>query len=738
MPQAGKKVVLTSNSYNIAPIHVITLLTGWGLAMSQPFLWGSQIAHPAGATDTSVLALSNGTFLVLGKTEPTGPNAKLKAWIYNADGSLKEEKIIGSLDYGAPFYDTPLTARSSAPSAVELPDGRIALTWSIASDAPGHRGAWLGIYGSDLTPTGKPICVAGLEGAWGSFKGDDAVGLTDGSVIAVYRSEEGTAFLRMLRPDGTLTAPLELGPTFASTRDSGFGSVADLAVLPGGNVVAVLRSSGTANKVYVLNPFAAGGPAIVKEVTIPVVSDSSMMPIEVTALAGGGFVVSWTESGRIDPSESEPGITVRYQVFNAEGTAVTAPLAFYATDAEADAVSTPGVLALPGGGFALAAQVVTDAANNTAVVRLAIFDANGARVSEKLLVSKQAAGSMIFLEGLSLMPDGRIAVLMSNAIQIVDPRDKAITMKGTAGNDQYIGTAFDDVFEGSAGADLLNGGSGIDFVSFAHAKSGVIASLSGGSGGDAAGDTYIGIEGLVGSSFDDVFFGNGSTILKGELGNDTYHVKTGDTVEEAADGGWDTVIVGDSYALAANAHIEVVTLSDIHSKASANLTGSNSANEIRGNAGINTLRGLDGDDRFHAGSGNDWIYGDSGNDTIHAGNGNDKVYGGAGKDTFVFDTKPNRKSNMDRIYDFNPKYDSFHLENKYFTKLGKGSVVGVKLKSDMFVKGPHAQDLEDRIIYNNRTGVLSYDKDGIGPSAQVKIAVLKKHLKLTHKDFFVI
>lgn len=676
-----------------------------------------------------MLALRNGTFVVIGKTETETPNEKLRAWIYNADGSLKEAKIVGSLDFGPPFYDTPLTARSSAPSAVELPDGRIALTWSIASNAPGHRGAWMGIYGSDLTPFGKPIPVAGLSGdprsVNGSFKGDDAIGLADGSIITAYRSLSGEAFLRILRPDGTLSTPLELGPTLATAYDEGFGSVADLAVLPGGKVVAVLRSSGTANKVYVIDPSALDlpaddGSAILHEVTIPIVADTGMMPIEVTTLANGGFVVTWTEAGRIDASGAEPVVTVRYQVFDAEGASVTAPLSFYSTSAEADALGTPGVVALPGGGFALAAQVVTNASSNTGEVRLSIFDAAGARVSEKLLVSKQAAGSLISLEGLSLLPDGRLAVLMSNGIQIVDPRDKAIFMTGTAGSDQYIGTAFNDTFEGSAGADILNGGSGIDFVSFAHAKSGVIASLTSGSGGDAAGDTYIGIEGLVGSAFDDVFFGNGSAILKGGLGNDTYHVKAGDVFEEAVNGGRDTVIVGGSYALAANAQIEILKLSGVSSKAPAHLTGSDIANEIHGHAGTNTLKGQGGDDM------------------IFGGGGNDKLYGGRGKDIFVFDTKPNKKSNVDRIYDFNPKDDSIHLENKVFTKLGKGSVAGVKFKSDMFVKGPHARDREDRVIYDDKTGALYYDKDGTGSSAQVKIATLNKNLKLTYKDFFVI
>ncbi len=694
--------------------------------MSQPFLWGSQTALPAGVSDAEVTALSNGTFLVIGKTEATTPNAKLRGWIYNADGSLKEEKIIGSLDYGGSFGDTPLTARSSSPFAVELPDGRIALTWSITSNAPGHRGAWMGIYGSDLTPLGKPIPVAGLwsdpQSVVGDYKGDDAIGLADGRVIVTYRSLGGEAFLRVLSPNGALTAPLSLGSTLATEYDKGFGSVVDLAVLSDGNVVAAFRVSATENKVCVLDPSAAGGPAVLKEISIPVVAEAGMTPIEVTALEGGGFVVTWTESGRIDGSGSEPSVTARYQVFDAEGTKVTEPSAFYATVEEAESVGTPDVVALPGGGFALAAQVVTNTSAGTSEVRLAIFDAAGTRVSEKLLVNKPVAGSLVSLEGLSLLADGRIAALMSNGFQIVDPRDKAIFLEGTTGKDHYIGTAFNDTFEGSAGADILNGGTGIDYVSFAHAGEGVTASLSGGSGGDAAGDTYVGIEGLIGSSFNDVFAGNGSAILKGSDGDDTYYVQAGDTVEETAQEGRDTVVASGSYSLGVDAEVEVLRLTGVSRKVGANLTGSETANTLMGHSGSNRLKGQGGDDK------------------LYGGLGNDTLYGGAGSDVFVFDTKPSRTANVDRIADFNVTYDGIWLDNAVFTGLGrKGSPTKpVLLSSKAFWKGSAAHDASDRIIYDKKTGALYYDKDGTGASSPVKIATLSKNLKLTYKDFFVV
>lgn len=812
--------------------------------MPEPFLWGSQISLPTTvAWDTPhVMALRNGTFLVLGRVGTTWENIRLKAWIYNADGSLKDEKIIDSPAYGLPFGERPLTDGATSPFAVELPDGRIALTWSIATTSPGHIGAWLGLYGSDLQPLGKPLPIAGLasdpRSIPGYFKADDAIGLADGSVIAIFRSLGGEAFVRVLNADGTLSSPSTLGPTLGSDIGSGFGSVADLAILPDGKVVAVLRASASENRVYVLDPSAVDGSIVLKDFSIPVVAGVGVTSLEVTALEGGRFVVTWTESGRIDGSVSEPEKTVRYQVFDSEGEVIPEPLAFYATLEEAEAVGTPDVVALPGGGFALAAQVVTNTSANMSEVRLAIFNAEGERVSDKLLVSQPAAQGLFSLKGLSLLADGRIAAHLSTGIQIVDPRTEAVSLTGTSRDDQYIGTGFDDTLaggagddilrgdggndvldggagrnilkggagndtykanasdviedsagsndtvilmagerytmaaglealiiaadlqgvnatgnelkntltgnrfsntlDGGAGVDTLNGSGGFDFASYASATSGVTVNLA--TGANVDGDTFISIEGVIGSGFADTLIGNGSAILKGRGGDDTYHMKAGDILEEAANEGRDTVIVGGSYALSSDAHIEVLKLSGVSSKTSANLTGSNTANEIIGHGGNNTLRGLSGNDVLKASSGNDTLKGDAGSDRLYGGLGNDKLYGGtgSGKDVFVFDTRLNKTKNVDRIYDFNTKYDSIQLENKVFTKLGKDSSKGVKFKADMFVKGKVAQDREDRIIYDKDTGALYYDKDGTGSAAQVKIATLNKNLKIYFHDFYVI
>lgn len=157
-------------------------------------------------------------------------------------------------------------------------------------------------------------------------------------------------------------------------------------------------------------------------------------------------------------------------------------------------------------------------------------------------------------------------------------------------------------------------------------------------------------------------------------------------------------------------------------KANVRLTGNALDNVITGNAGKNAIQ---------AGSGNDVVKGGLGNDTL---------YGQAGKDAFVFDSKPNKSTNVDAIKDFNVKDDSIWLENRIFSKLTKKGTEASPFKLDkkVFWTGDKAHDKDDRVIYDKKSGALYYDADGTGSGAQVKIATLSKNLKMTYADFFVV
>lgn len=95
---------------------------------------------------------------------------------------------------------------------------------------------------------------------------------------------------------------------------------------------------------------------------------------------------------------------------------------------------------------------------------------------------------------------------------------------GQAGADILIGGAGFDFLEGGAGADVLNGGADFDYAGYAFATAPVTANLANKAlnTGDAAGDSYILIDGLAGSKFNDKLTGDGGgNIINGGLGNDT-------------------------------------------------------------------------------------------------------------------------------------------------------------------------------------------------------------------------
>jgi Ca2+-binding RTX toxin-like protein len=260
------------------------------------------------------------------------------------------------------------------------------------------------------------------------------------------------------------------------------------------------------------------------------------------------------------------------------------------------------------------------------------------------------------------------------------------TMVGDADKNILMGSYGNDRLIGGAGADVLNGDfffpsilkytvgyegeaynldDSLDIASYETATSGVVASLfdSAHNTGDAAGDTYFLIEGLLGSAFDDVLEGDKwGTLLEGGAGDDTL---IGGFIDDTIDGGEgnDTAVVdgqrGD-YTITFDAETQMFLLvehfgretrvkdvetlqftDDTVSVASLiagddndnNLTGSENGDDLSGGGGNDTLAGLGSDDRLDGATGNDTLEGGDGKDLLLGGAGNDTLNGGSGLDT---------------------------------------------------------------------------------------------------------
>lgn len=167
-----------------------------------------------------------------------------------------------------------------------------------------------------------------------------------------------------------------------------------------------------------------------------------------------------------------------------------------------------------------------------------------------------------------------------------DGGDDIIT--GGAGADTLVGGAGSDTLTGGAGADSLDGGTGMDYADYSGSSAGVNVDLGTGtySGGDADGDTGDGIDGIIGSDFNDTLTG--------------FDLENTDPTD-----GYTNVF----FAGAGN-------------------------DSLDGAGGADELYGEDGDDTIIGGTGADTIGGGAGDDVIYAAEG-DTITGGDGDDTFL-------------------------------------------------------------------------------------------------------
>ncbi|AUQ71375.1 M10 family metallopeptidase C-terminal domain-containing protein [Phaeobacter inhibens] len=99
---------------------------------------------------------------------------------------------------------------------------------------------------------------------------------------------------------------------------------------------------------------------------------------------------------------------------------------------------------------------------------------------------------------------------------------------GSDGENTLSGGAGDDVLSGGGGADLLDGGAGSDTADYANATRGVKLNMS---NGKTEGDTYVSIENLSGSGFNDRMKGDAAdNVLTGQGGDDTLRGAAGDDI----------------------------------------------------------------------------------------------------------------------------------------------------------------------------------------------------------------
>ncbi|RJF88039.1 calcium-binding protein [Oleomonas cavernae] len=227
---------------------------------------------------------------------------------------------------------------------------------------------------------------------------------------------------------------------------------------------------------------------------------------------------------------------------------------------------------------------------------------------------------------------------------------------GTAGADDLSGTDGDNRIDGGLGADRMAGRLGNDTYVVDDAGDVVVEAPGAGTDtvettlaayklgndvenlvyvgtGNFIGTGSVGVNLLVGGDGDDTLNGGfRHDTLRGGLGNDTYIVDE-DTVEEAADAGYDTVEA--TYDIVLGDNLEALLFRGTRANVG---TGNALDNVMTDNGAAGELNGEAGNDQLFGRAGNDIMRAGTGNDLLDGGTGDDFMRGSEGDDTYIVDT----------------------------------------------------------------------------------------------------
>ncbi len=304
---------------------------------------------------------------------------------------------------------------------------------------------------------------------------------------------------------------------------------------------------------------------------------------------------------------------------------------------------------------------------------------------------------------------------------------------------------------------VVNAGGGDDYVSATNAgdliQGGLANDVIHGRGGDDTiyGDLFPGAEGgndqiLAGSGNDVVFGGAGDDYVNAADGNDIVSGDDGDDylvgglgADILRGGAGNDFLFGNGVVAGGPLPILAIIEVDVDGVTGLPISPPDTFGDDMGQLPIvddmasDTIYGGGGHDSAWGFGGNDTLYGGAGNDTLTGGLGRDLLTGGPGKDQFVF--AEYGKQNFDHIADFHDG-DRIALDVDKFKDLGKA---GKKLDKKYFHEGNASKSKNDRVIYDDKTGKLSYDRDGSGKKFDMKtVAVLEKGTDLDASDIWLI
>ncbi|HET9639166.1 MAG TPA: hypothetical protein VFP12_08155 [Allosphingosinicella sp.] len=354
-------------------------------------------------TAPSVSTFADGGFIVVWGTmdgSQDGSGSAIKAQRFDSAGSkVGSEFLVNSSASGHQF----------TPSVATLANGNFVVTWATtgAETFPmgsGHNGISARLYNSLGSALGAEFQVDTSNST--SLFEPVVTALANGGFVISWSDWNGVDVKARLYDSAgsALGAEFRLNTNVNGTQDG-----ADLTALANGGFVAAWRTtdsgadgSGEAVKAQI---FDSSGARVGAEFLVNGQTSNGQLEPSITALAGGGFVITWMSR---DPAQDGSNGAVKGQIFTASGTKLGGEFLVntQAADMQRDAVVT----GTPDGGFVVAWTNYSSSQDGSGLsIKAQAFDSAGIKTGAEMLVNTLAGGSQ-FLPDIATLADGRVIV----------------------------------------------------------------------------------------------------------------------------------------------------------------------------------------------------------------------------------------------------------------------------------------------------------------------------------------
>lgn len=460
-----------------------------------------------------------------------------------------------------------------------------------------------------------------------------------------------------------MPAPITENDMLVNTTTTGDQQAPEIAVLADGGFVIVWADASETGgdtsvwsvraQLYDANGNPVGGEFLVNSIT-----QGNQTAPDVTALAGGGFVVTWWDGSGQGGDTSPPGI--KAQIFDSSGNPVGGE--FLVNTATFSSQYQPTIAALPGGGFVAAWQDYSQVGGSGGAsgIKVQIFDSAGNRVGGEILASGNFTGHQH--PAVAVFADGSFVISWTDS----NPGD---------GSDYAVrAQLFDSAGNAVGGQFMVNttttGRQEMPSIAVLASGNFVITWQDGsGQGGDSSSTSVKAqLFDSAGNKLGGEFLVNTST--SGQQGDPMvvaspdggFIITWSDTSGEGGDADTSSIKaqlfdangnkVGDEFLINATTQggqwgPSIAVLDDGFAVTWYDYSGIDdtsgsgvrlrtftlsSTNVINGTEGDDTINGTPGDDQINALGGNDFVWADAGNDQIYGGAGDDTLIGAAGDD----------------------------------------------------------------------------------------------------------